>query len=614
MCCITVVSIAQNIEKKPKIDENRKISSATKSQEFSVELSGETNTISADLKWLPILTNKCIGRSHISPNQDFIKELKKNKTIEKQNATLNKNGMSENSVNFVTPVVGNNFLGNTNNNNSPMDNSIAISNNGWIVSVANTTIKFCNTTGTTTYVNDIPTFFNDNTITNVCDPVALYDAGSDRFIFFAQECAANSSNSYILICFSKTNNPNDGFWKYKVTGNPLNNNTWFDYPKLAVSTNELYISGNLYTNSDPGTFNQSVLYQIPKANGYNGGSLPWQVWSNIAGSPFTLLPVSHGQGQSYGPGCYLISTSAGGASTINLYDLTDDMSATNEQLNYYSISTTAYTPAGDAAQLGTNCLLDNGACRALSGFYLNGTVHFVFHSDFGGAWNGINYNRLNISTLSNQSSLFGITGKDYSYPSVVSYSNSLTDKSVMIGYGASNSSVYPEIRVVNCDDAMNWSGSILVKPSTSYVSYTSTTKERWGDYTGTSRKHNSTNPSIWMNGMYGDSSHKWNTWIAEIHDNQLGINDNTFNNDSFKIYPNPIVDNFYVDFILNNNSKLDIEIIDINGKLVQQLFKGNVNSGNINFSFNKANLSSGMYFLVIKDNSIIIKNEKIIIN
>jgi hypothetical protein len=161
---------------------------------------------------------------------------------------------------------------------------------------------------------------------------------------------------------------------------------------------------------------------------------------------------------------------------------------------------------------------------------------------------------------------------------------------------------------------MNWSGSILVKPSTSYVSYTSTTKERWGDYTGTSRKHNSTNPSIWMNGMYGDSSHKWNTWIAEIHDNQLGINDNTFNNDSFKIYPNPIVDNFYVDFILNNNSKLDIEIIDINGKLVQQLFKGNVNSGNINFSFNKANLSSGMYFLVIKDNSIIIKNEKIIIN
>ena len=402
-------SFAQNIEKKQKIDENRKISSATKSQEFSVELSGETNTISADLKWLPILTNKCIGRSHISPNQDFIKELKKNKTIEKQNATLNKNGMNENSVNFVTPVVGNNFLGNTNNNNSPMDNSIAISNNGWIVSVANATIKFCNTTGTTTYVNDIPTFFNDNTITNVCDPVALYDAGSDRFIFFAQECAANSSNSYILICFSKTNNPNDGFWKYKVTGNPLNNNTWFDYPKLAVSTNELYISGNLFTNSVPGTFNQSVLYQIPKANGYNGVSLPWQLWSNIAGSPFTLLPVSHGQGQSYGPGCYLISTSAEGASTINLYDLTDDMSATNEQLNYYSISTTAYTPAGDAAQLGTNCLLDNGACRALSGFYLNGTVHFVFHSDFGGAWNGINYNRLNISTLSNQSSLFGIT-------------------------------------------------------------------------------------------------------------------------------------------------------------------------------------------------------------
>ena len=40
-----------------------------------------------------------------------------------------------------------------------MDNSIAISDGGWIVSVANTTIEYDDVFGTNTYYNTIPTFF-----------------------------------------------------------------------------------------------------------------------------------------------------------------------------------------------------------------------------------------------------------------------------------------------------------------------------------------------------------------------------------------------------------------------------------------------------------------------
>lgn len=217
--------------------------SAIKSQEFTLQRVGETNTISSDLKWLPTLTNKCIGRQHRIPDQELIEKMKHEKTLLKESATLNKGTGSENSMLSVSPVIGTNFLGNVNNGNSPLDNSIAISDGGWIVSVANTTIEFYNTSGVNTYYNTIPNFFNDNTITNTYDPFVIYDSGADRFIFFAQECSGNSANSFLLICFSKTNNPNDGWWTYKLTGNPLNNNTWFDYPKLAVSTNELYIAG-----------------------------------------------------------------------------------------------------------------------------------------------------------------------------------------------------------------------------------------------------------------------------------------------------------------------------------------------------------------------------------
>lgn len=611
--CATFYSLkSQTFEKKPSINSAKSIGTAVKSAEFIMQCVGETNTQSKDLKWLPILTNKCVAHEPRIPDEELIEKIKKEKNSIKQNA-LNKTNTSENSVLSVTPVIGANFLGNINNSNSPMDNSIAISNGGWIVSVANTTIEYDDMAGNNTYYNDIPTFFNDNTITNVCDPVVIYDSGADRFIFFAQECAGNSANSFLLICFSKTNNPNDGWWKYKLTGNPLNNSTWFDYPKLAVSNNELYITGNLFTNS--GNFNQAILYQIQKNNGFSGNSISWQYWSNISGSPFTLLPVSYGQSGNYGPGCYLVATTAGGASSIKLYDLTDDMTATNETLNYYTISTTSYAPAGDAAQLGTSCLLDNGDCRTLSGFYLNGIIHFVFHSDIGSGWNGINYNRLNPVAQTNQSSTFGSVGNfDYSYPSVSSYASSPSDASVMIGFGRSSANIYPEVRVVNCDNGMNWSGSSLVKSSAGYVSYTSSTKERWGDYTGTARKHNSLNPSIWMNGMYGTSSNVWNTWIAEIHDNQVGVSEISKEENKIKVFPNPIVESFNIEFALENTTNLLIEIIDVNGKLVKELYKGKGVSGNNNFSFNKANLAAGTYYLTIKNNSNIIKNEKIIIN
>jgi hypothetical protein len=81
-----------------------------------------------------------------------------------------------------------------------------------------------------------------------------------------------------------------------------------------------------------------------------------------------------------------------------------------------------------------------------------------------------------------------------------------------------------------------------------------------------------------------------------------------------KVYPNPVVETFALEFVLEKTTDLAIEVVDINGKSVKQLFNGKGIQGVNNFSFNKANLSSGTYFLVITNNSTIIKNEKIIIS
>lgn len=586
---------------------------ATKSEVLSAEFLGKLSPVSVDLNWLPLLTNKAILHHSKVPDAELLALKAKKQALRKQH-DFKSNQTDDGSPDaMITPVVGSNFNGNPNTGSSPMDNSLAISNGGKIVSVSNNSIEFYSSLGVKTFSNSIDGFFNDPTIINVCDPLVIYDSGADKFIFFAQECSGSSSNSKILICFSETNDPAGNWWKYKLTGNPAGNNTWFDYPKMAVSNNELYITGNSFDNSS--NYVESIIYQIPKAPGFAGGTLDFQYWNNISGSPFTILPVSYGQAGNYGPGCYFVSTFSSGASSINLYEITDDMSSSSEQLNHFTVSTTTYSAAANAEQSGTTTLLDNGDCRALSGFYLDGFVHFVFHSDFGSGYNGVNYNRLNLTTLSNTSKMFGLTGSDYSYPSVASFATSPTDKTVTIGFGKSSSTVFPEIRAVSCDNSMTFGSSVLVKAGLDFVEYTASPGgvERWGDYSGMARKHNAALPTVWMNGSFGTTANNWRAYISEITGTGGAGLTETDKKQGMSVFPNPIYAEFSTKFEMNVASEINISVLDLQGKTVKTLYSGLAKNGMNTFTFNKALLPSGTYFLSVTNGSQTLKNEKIII-
>jgi hypothetical protein len=593
------------------LDKSKIVGNGIKSQTITTVCLGDETAPSLDLNWKPLLIKKeVIKEFHPEvPNEELLDSIKKAKQDLKK-TSLKPN--AEYNIQKATPVLGANWLGNLNSGSSPLDNNIAISNGGIVVSVSNDILEIDDSQGALLYYNDFVTFFNSTSIENVCDPVVLYDNQADRFILFFQECTGASSNSKLCIAFSKTNDPSTGgWWKYQITGNPLNDGSWFDYPKMSISTNELYITGNLFY--DNGGFNEAILYQIDKNDGYNGSSLTWQYWHNISGSPFTLLPVGHGQGLNFGPGCYLVATESSGSSSIDLYDLTDYMTG-SPNLNHYVISTTEYSPAADANQLGSSCLLDNGDCRSLSGFYLDGTIHFVFHSDIGNGWNGINYNRLNVSSGSNSSSMIGIEGSyDYSYPAIASIGNSLTDKSVIIGFLRSGSDIYPQVRAINCDNSMTWSSSILVKDGDDYSSYTSSSTERWGDYTGACRKYNS--GTVWINGMFGNIDNKWDTWIAEIGTTQNSVQEITNKSNDIKVSPNPVYDNYTLEFSIEYATNILIRIVDQNGATIKVLYSGNSHSGINQFHFNKGMLNSGVYYLEILDTAKNkLRNEKIIIS
>ena len=615
--CILTIGIAQGQEKKETPPLNYELvekNAAQKSAPLTSTLFKEITHTESTNKWA-VAVKPTFSRKHYS--QDII-DIKESKIQEKINSYNESEEMQESAM-TVNPTIGTNFEANWSMVGVPPDNSMAISNGGAIVTANNDGIEYYNSSGSFLYFDYWSDFFNDNTLTaTLYDPKVIYDSGSDRFVMVVLH-GSTDSTSKVIVCFSKTNNPQNGWWVYKLTGNPLANNCWFDYPSLGVSNNEIYVTGNLFVTN--GSFNQAIVYQIPKAACYAGNNINWQYWSNLSSTPYvatTLVPASNGHQGNYGPGIYLVSNKSGGDNRIRLWDLTDDMSG-NPQMNSYSINTTSYSPSVDASQLGTTDKLDNGDCRIQNAFYLNGIVHFVFHSDIGSGWNGINYNRLTVSSSINQSLTFGLSGSfDYSYPAVAPFSTTTSDKSVMIAFLRSSSTTYPQLRVINCDNDMQWSTSTLVKAGETYVNRL-TGDERWGDYTGISRKHNSTTPTIWLAGCYGANivsqsvNNTWKTWAAEVYGSpNLGLN-NISTSSTIKMFPNPTYDLINIYFTTETFEKTIIQIFDINGRVVKTLYSDFPKVGENKLTFNKDALTAGTYFVNISTTSKTLKNEKLII-
>lgn len=596
----------------PLIDASKGEQGGVHSSTFSVEPLGSIPPQRMDSDWMPFITHSAI--KHSRKENELIERIKTEKTALKLSLGAYGSQNEPRSGGGNPPSVAREFQANIPSGSCPMDNTLAISDDGMIVSCINSNIAYYNSWGNLIYTTGLWSFFNNPGLpSSICDPKVYYDPGEDRFVLFSQVCDGISANSKVLLAFSKSNDPSQGWWLYELTGNPRNDGSWFDYPKLAVSTHELIITGNLFYQS--GGFNQAVIYQIDKMAGYSGGSMDWQYWHNISASPFTLLPLSYGQNGTTGPGVLLVSTelSSSGSNNINLYQITDVQSAPNEALNHWNVNTSTYSTGGNATQSGGG-LIDTGDNRALSGFYMDDIIHFVFHSDIGNGWNGINYNRLNIQTLTNTSSTFGLQGTyDYCYPAVASYSNSQNDHSVVIGFERSGPNIYPQYRVVHCDNGGNWSPSVLVQQGYSGIVNACGSPERWGDYTGISRKQNSSSPTVWIAGAYANSNNYWGNWIAEITENPVGVEDGS--DPDLKVFPNPIIDVFKTEFSVDQLEPISVVIMDYKGTIVKRLYDGYANPGINTFTFNKGNLSAGAYFLQIKNHhKAILKNEKIIVS
>lgn len=77
-------------------------------------------------------------------------------------------------------------------------------------------------------------------------------------------------------------------------------------------------------------------------------------------------------------------------------------------------------------------------------------------------------------------------------------------------------------------------------------------------------------------------------------------------------YPNPFKNNLNMKYKLTVKGNVSISIMDINGRLIEELPQGNVAAGDYNVSFNGSNLVAGNYFAKLAVDGTVVNTTKIV--
>jgi PKD repeat protein len=422
------------------------------------------------------------------------------------------------------PNIALDFEGNDPNGSTPPDNHIAVSDDGAIISVTNTSLFFADENGNNQFQSSFSDYLSFLGLNGgYFDPKVMYDPIEDKFIMVVLNGSV-PGNSSIVIGFSTTDDPNDPWWFYVFDGDPGSTTAWFDFPSIGVSQDELYISGNLFNSNDE--FTEALIYQIDKGNGFTGGNVNWIYWSDIMDAngflDFTIVPISYGYDGALLPGIFFVSSSSGGGNQVMLYFTTGTIDD-SPNLEVNAVNVPSYAVSGDGLQLGTNDFISTNDTRILSGFYGDGKIHFVMMTEVFSNYTGLYYGRIDASDLTAETNTFGLDGFDYAFPSVTPFAASESDPTVLISFLRTGASIYPEFRVVVVDEDLEWSSSVSVKSGESFVDFLTDNTERWGDYIGAARRHLSSGVEVWVSGCYGDDfnngfSNILSTWVAKIND------------------------------------------------------------------------------------------------
>ena len=110
-------------------------------------------------------------------------------------------------------------------------------------------------------------------------------------------------------------------------------------------------------------------------------------------------------------------------------------------------------------------------------------------------------------------------------------------------------------------------------------------------------------PSSWSNINFHGSPDAINSATASINEEDLFFT---------RVYPNPFIETLYILLELEISEFVTIDIFDLKGSLINNIYSGKMNSGMQRINKNLEKLNTGIYILKINTASGISHTEKII--
>ncbi|MFZ1705367.1 MAG: PKD domain-containing protein [Saprospiraceae bacterium] len=432
-----------------------------------------------------------------------------------------------NQTDSLMPYLNKNFRGNVRGSSVPMDNTVAVSRNGFIVSAINTNVIFTQPDGQTTFTKDLSDFFFLlNLGTRMYDPRVIYDTEQNKFIFMCLH-GSDPASTQLCLAFSKTEDPNGEWNFYKIDGNPGDENNWFDYPNIAVSTHDFYLAGLMRNNA--GDWQYSVLYQMDKMDGFEGKTMRWKHYNELFDADqkpsFNLVPCPSGWSDLVGPGMYFVSNEALGGEKYNLY-FTNESLHNNPVLNSLQTTGPVTMLAPDGRQKGTSERLNTFDSRIWSAMYLNGQIHMGSHVNTPNGDVGLFYGRMNIEDFEVYADVLVTDSIDYGFPSFSSFGTTPESDSVLVNYLYTGPTLFPGQQQRICfgkGDSFVWSNPTTLKQGETIVSVLTENRERWGDYTTSGRRFVPGRIETWVTGCYGEGG-SYGTWLGQyVYSDSLEI-------------------------------------------------------------------------------------------
>lgn len=505
------------------------------------------------------------------------------------------------------PSIGNSFEGNIF-QGVPNDNDLAISRDSIVVSVTNRRIHIYNgKTQEELITRSLANLVADLDISgSKYDPKVIYDPNNDRFIIIFLN-GFTWQTSQIMMAFSETNDPTGDWHLYAIPGNPLDNETWSDYPVVGISGKDLYIGINTFFNGSQNNsgFVETCLWQIGLKEGYIGFDLNTNYYSNILPQSkkiFNICPIP-AAAESDAENMYLLSNRNTDAEndSIFLLEVTGRVSNANTQLNVRTISSDRPYVLPVAADQPGDQWFDTNDSRILGGYLLNGRIYFVQScTDPANGRAGIYHGVIdNVSgNASMVSRIYSQPDMDYGFPNISWTGTFADEEQSMISFNHSSETDFGGFSAMFVDAGLNASDRIEIKEGFSTVNVMADTLERWGDYSGSQRMYNQPGV-VWAVGSFGNPQGGHGTWIAEVFSPSVAtsVAENAVST-STSVYPNPFINDVSVEFNLRESDFVKLELVDANGKLVRLLLEDRIKAGLNRISFNTDGLDGGIYFLI----------------